>query len=89
MAAEALNSLRLGRLDEESTRNFGIIQGGVATNIVPEQIILKGEVRSHSTDKLNLYTKEILDTFERTVANWQGDPATGDKRPSIQIRYRR
>ncbi|MBU1566183.1 MAG: M20/M25/M40 family metallo-hydrolase, partial [Proteobacteria bacterium] len=85
LAARALNSLRLGRLDEESSRNFGIIQGGVATNIVPEQITLKGEVRSHSIDKLSLYTKEILETFERTVANWQGNPATGDKRPSIKF----
>jgi tripeptide aminopeptidase len=83
LAARALNGLRLGRLDEESTCNFGLIQGGVATNIVPEQIILKGEVRSHSTEKLALYTKEILDTFERTVADWQATPATGDQRPSI------
>jgi tripeptide aminopeptidase len=83
LAAGALNSLRLGRLDEESTCNFGLIQGGVATNIVPEQIILKGEVRSHSTEKLALYTKEILDTFEKTVADWQATPTTGDKRPSI------
>lgn len=85
LAIKAMSGLRLGRLDEESTRNFGVIEGGVASNIVPEQIILKGEVRSHSTDKLNLYTKEILDTFERTVAAWQGSPATGDKRPSIKF----
>jgi tripeptide aminopeptidase len=83
LVAEALNNLRLGRLDELSTCNFGIIQGGVATNIVPEQVILKGEVRSHSTEKLNFYTKEILDTFEKTIAGWQGNQATGDKRPSI------
>lgn len=85
LAAEALNSLRLGRLDEESTRNFGIIQGGIATNIVPEQIILKGEVRSHSIDKLSLYTKEILETFEKIVADWQDNPATCGKRPSIKF----
>lgn len=83
LAADALSGLRMGRLDEESSRNFGLIQGGVATNIVPEQILLKGEVRSHSTEKLVVYTKEIRDTFERTVADWQSTPATGDKRPSM------
>ncbi len=83
LAAEALSSLRMGQLDEESTRNFGVIQGGVATNIVPERIVLRGEVRSHSTDKLHRYTKEIYDTFEQTVARWQGGPATGDKRPLV------
>ena len=83
IAAKALSSIRMGRLDEESSRNFGVIQGGVATNIVPEQIVLRGEVRSHSVDKLRLYTKEIFDTFEQTVADWRGNTATGDKRPSV------
>ncbi len=85
LTVKALNSLRLGRLDELSTRNFGVIQGGVATNIVPEKIVLKGEVRSHSTEKLRFYTKEILDTFQKTVAEWQENPATGGKRPSIKF----
>ncbi len=83
LTVAALSELRLGRLDDESTRNIGIIQGGVATNIVPEKIVLKGEVRSHSIEKLDLYTKEILNAFETTVAKWQGNPAVGDKRPSI------
>ncbi|NOR26017.1 MAG: M20/M25/M40 family metallo-hydrolase [Desulforhopalus sp.] len=83
VAVEGLNGLRLGRLDEKSTRNIGLIQGGVATNIVPELIVLKGEVRSHSTEKLNFYTKETLDTFEKIIAQWQGNPATGEKSPSI------
>ncbi len=83
IAAKALSSLRMGRLDEESTRNFGVIQGGVATNIIPGNITLSGEIRSHSTEKLHLYTQEIFDTFEQTVARWQGTPATGDKRPAV------
>jgi len=83
LAVNALSNLRMGRLDEESSRNFGLIQGGVATNIVPEQILLKGEVRSHSTEKLVVYTKEIRHAFEKTVADWQSTPATGDKRPSM------
>lgn len=85
LTAEALSTLHMGRLDDESTRNFGIIQGGVATNIVPEKIVIKGEVRSHSVDKLDRYTKEILNSFEKTVAKWQGDPTVGDKRPSIKF----
>jgi tripeptide aminopeptidase len=83
LTAKALNGLSMGRLDEESTRNFGLIQGGVAGNIVPEQIFLKGEVRSHSTEKLAFYTREIQDSFEKTITEWQKTPATGDKQPSI------
>ena len=83
LAAEALNGLRMGRLDDESTRNFGVIQGGVATNIVPERIILKGEVRSHSTAKLELYTKEIYAAFDTAISGWQGSAVTGTKRPTV------
>ncbi len=85
LTVEALSMLRVGRLDKESTRNFGIIQGGVATNIVPEKIVLNGEVRSHSVEKLDIYTKEILEAFESTVAKWQGDPACENKRPTAKL----
>ena len=85
LAAQALSTIRMGRLDEESTCNFGIIEGGVATNIVPEQVILRGEVRSHSSTKLVRYTDEIFNVFQKIVDDWQGNPATGDNRPSVAI----
>lgn len=85
LAATALNSIRQGRLDKESSRNFGLIQGGVATNIVPEQVVIKGEVRSHSPEKLTEYTKEITDTFEKIIAAWQPTPTLGDNRPSVSF----
>ena len=85
LTTKAVSSLRLGRLDEISTRNFGVIRGGIASNIVPEHVVLKGEVRSHSTEKLSFYTKEILDAFQKTVTDWQETPATAGKRPSIKF----
>ncbi len=85
LAAQALTMIRMGRLDEESTCNFGMIQGGVATNIIPELVVLRGEVRSHSREKLVRYTEEIFKTFQKIVADWQGNPATGDHRPSVAI----
>lgn len=85
VAVEGLNSLRLGRLDEKSTRNIGLIRGGVATNIVPELIVLKGEVRSHSTDRLDFYTKETLDIFEKIIAQWQNNSPSVEKCPSINF----
>lgn len=85
LAVQALAGIRLGRLDEESTCNFGVIDGGVATNIVPEKVTLKGEVRSHSPAKLIRYTEEIFAAFQKTVDSWQGGPATGDARPTLAI----
>ncbi|SHO50413.1 M20/M25/M40 family metallo-hydrolase [Desulfopila aestuarii] len=84
VAAEAITKVQLGRLDEESTANFGIIGGGVATNIVPEQVTIEGEVRSHSSEKLAHYTAEIKRVFEATVADWQTSPEN-TLRPKVQI----
>lgn len=47
-AANAISSLTMGRIDEETTLNVGVIHGGLATNIVPEQCAVSGEIRSYS-----------------------------------------
>ena len=86
VAARAITQVTLGRLDEESTANLGIIQGGVATNIVPEKVIIEGEVRSHSTTKLASYTSAIRETFEATVASWQNTDPANTLRPKVTIR---
>jgi tripeptide aminopeptidase len=86
LAAKAIAELRLGRLDEQSTSNFGLIRGGIATNIVPDLITLEGEVRSHSTKKLEDYTREIEATFQRTIDNWADPFADHPGFPSVDIR---
>lgn len=60
-AANAINGLKMGRIDEETTFNIGIIEGGIATNIVPNQCVVKGEIRSYSHKKsleLSEYVKQ-------------------------------
>ncbi len=84
VAAAAITKVQLGRLDEESTANFGIISGGVATNIVPEQVTIEGEVRSHSSERLARYTADIKTIFETTVAEWQTPPGN-ILRPKVKI----
>ncbi|MBU0943990.1 MAG: M20/M25/M40 family metallo-hydrolase [Proteobacteria bacterium] len=84
LAARAIADLRLGRLDEQSTANFGLIHGGVATNIVPDLITLEGEVRSHSLQKLDEYTEEIKRAFHKVVRGGTTQ-AVGVKQPSVDI----
>ena len=62
-AARAISDLRLGRVDEETTANVGIIQGGTAGNIIPEWCVLDAEARSHQERKLEELVQEMLDTF--------------------------
>lgn len=75
LTATAITNLRLGRLDEESTANFGIIHGGVATNIIPDHITIEGEVRSHSPARLTEHTEEIKRTFQQVVECWPLPPS--------------
>ena len=62
-ASKAIADLRLGRLDEETTANVGIVAGGSARNIVPEWCELEAEARSHDARKLADLVQEMLDTF--------------------------
>lgn len=65
LASKAIGQIPWGRIDEETTCNVGIIEGGKATNIVPAKATVKGEVRSHSQKKLEKQTNFIVDTFKK------------------------
>jgi len=69
VAAEAVSQMHLGRIDVETTANIGVITGGVATNIVPESVLLKGEARSHNPDKLAAQTAHMLECFEQAASD--------------------
>ena len=45
-AAAAVAEMSLGRLDEETTANVGVIEGGSASNVVPGHCRILGEARS-------------------------------------------
>ncbi len=62
-AARAISDLRLGRIDEETTANVGLIQGGSAGNIIPEWCTLSAEARSHEERKLGDLVQEMVDAF--------------------------
>lgn len=48
VAVNAIANLRMGRIDENTTVNIGVISGGKAPNIVPENCMVSGEIRSYS-----------------------------------------
>jgi tripeptide aminopeptidase len=62
-AARAISDLRLGRIDDETTANVGIINGGTAGNIVPEWCTFLAEARSHDERKLQDVVQEMLDAI--------------------------
>lgn len=62
-AARAIADLRLGRIDEETTANVGLISGGSARNIIPEWCTIEAEARSHDSTKLADLVQEMIDAF--------------------------
>lgn len=63
----AIGSLRLGYVDKEreTTLNIGIINGGTATNIVPDVCVCQGEIRSYSHKKALAWMELIQETFQK------------------------
>jgi tripeptide aminopeptidase len=68
VAAEGIAQMRLGRIDHETTANIGVVEGGMAVNIVPNQVILRGEARSHSQEKLDRQTEHMKRCLEEAAA---------------------
>jgi tripeptide aminopeptidase len=63
VAARAIARLRQGRLDEETTANIGLIEGGTATNVVPDEVLVKGEARSFCERKLARWMAHMKRSF--------------------------
>jgi tripeptide aminopeptidase len=78
LASQAISGLTLGRIDDETTCNIGVMEAAGATNIVPNLVTLKGEARSHDEEKLEQVTKTILDAFEAAAAAFRRERKTGD-----------
>jgi len=66
--AEAIAAMPLGRIDEETTANVGVIAGGTATNIVPDLATARGEARSRDEAKLQAQTDAMVRALEGRAA---------------------
>ncbi len=60
MASTAIAAINWGRLDEDTTANVGVIEGGQAMNILPDRCKVVGEFRSHDPQRV-----------EALVAQWE------------------
>ena len=67
IASDAICRMPLGRIDKETTANIGLINGGRATNIIPDCCEFSGEVRSHSHQKLLHYTEAIRFSVRQAI----------------------
>ena len=89
VAAEGIARMRLGRIDAETTANIGVIEGGVAVNIVPNSVVLRGEARSHSEEKLSAQTNHMIHALQAAAAAHSVTLDGETYRASIEARVER
>lgn len=68
VAAEGIAGMKLGRVDQETTANIGLIEGGMAVNIIPSTVRLRGEVRSHNEATLEQQTRHMVQCLEEAAS---------------------
>lgn len=89
VAAEGIARMKLGRIDEETTANIGLIEGGMAVNIVPNAVTLRGEARSHNEDKLERQTQHMLSCLQEAAAEYEQDIDGRQFHPSVEAKIER
>lgn len=67
-ASKAISCMSLGRIDNETTANIGVINGGTASNVVPEYCEVRGEARSRNEKKLDAQVQHMVESFHEAAA---------------------
>lgn len=71
IAGIAIANSPTGKIDDETTCNIGTIEGGLATNIVPETCIVHCEARSRNNEKLEKTVEKIDNAFKNATAKYK------------------
>lgn len=81
IAAKIIARLQQGRISEETTLNIGCIEGGMSTNIVSEECIFKGEVRSlrhaDALEQIDLLKSLIEKETKKSQASYDMETSIG------------
>lgn len=72
IGAHAISQLKQGWVDEVTTVNIGKISGGKQTNIVPDECIVLGEIRSLKDEQAIKELNKLREIFEQTAASYEG-----------------
>jgi tripeptide aminopeptidase len=67
-AARAIVDMPLGRIDDETSANVGLVKGGSARNVVPEWCELQAEVRSHDLARVGEVVQQLVDAAAYAAA---------------------
>ena len=66
--SRAIVDMPLGRIDELTSANVGLVRGGTARNVVPEWCELEAEVRSHDFERVGEVVQQLVDAASFAAA---------------------
>lgn len=72
MAAAAIAQMQLGRIDECTTANIGMIDGGREVNIVPDACTVSGECRSLYEDRVDAQRDRMTEALTDAAEHFGG-----------------
>lgn len=72
IAADALKNMKLGKIDEHTLANIGVIKGGTMSSIIPGDVKLVGEVRSFEKSRLDIQLNSMKEAFEQAAHAYNG-----------------
>ncbi|MEN6372682.1 MAG: M20/M25/M40 family metallo-hydrolase [Armatimonadota bacterium] len=86
-ASKAISKMKLGRVDPETTANIGIIEGGKARNIVPDEVYVKAEARSRNEEKLAVQIDHMTKVFEDAASEMGANAGVDVQREYVTYRW--
>src|SRR5206468_7614665 len=75
-------------LDEGTTANVGVIEGGTGGNIVPEWCTFLAEARCQDEDKLHDFVQEMLDAFSFAATSTDCEVETELRKSYVGYRFK-
>ena len=72
MAASAIDRMELGRLDEATTANIGLIEGGREVNVIADRCVLAGECRSLRGERADEVRDVMTAALEQAAERFGG-----------------
>lgn len=70
VAAKIVSEIPDGRIDAVTTANVGMIAGGTATNVVPRETKIRGELRSHNPGVIRELKGRIFGVARSVAEEW-------------------
>jgi tripeptide aminopeptidase len=79
-ASRAVATMRIGRIDSETTANVGRIEGGTAANVVAERCLVELETRSLDDARAGETVSEMVDALSGAASDSECDVETSVER---------